>query len=134
MNTKLSKDIYQNYDEDSILIWIDQKFHNEVNQYVKEIIRQFKFLKIKIFSNTEEAINYIKQKKFVSTKIIINGVLYSQFVNMLKEKIRDIFVAPKIIVFTSNINSFYMHNKDYFNKENIFYTYGGVVSHFEEII
>ncbi len=68
MNTKLSKDIYQNYDEDSILIWIDQKFHNEVNQYVKEIIRQFKFLKIKIFSNTEEAINYIKQKNLYQQK------------------------------------------------------------------
>ena len=90
-------------------------------------------MKIKVFENIKEAINYIKEIKFESTKIIISGELYSEFLNSLKEVIRDIFVAPKIIVFTNNKKKFYMLNKDYHNKENIFYTYGGVVTTFQEI-
>jgi hypothetical protein len=43
-------------------------------------------------------------------------------------------VAPKIIVFTSNKEQFYILNKDYHNKENVFYNYGGVVTTFQEII
>jgi hypothetical protein len=73
-----------------------------------------------LFSDPKDSINYIKEIKFESTKIIISGELYSEFLNSLKEVIRDIFVAPKIIVFTNN-------------KENIFYTYGGVVTTFQEI-
>ena len=116
----MKEDIYQNCDKDSILIWIDTNIHNNQNtQYTKEI-HKFKFLKIKVFENIKEAINYIKEIKFESTKIIISGELYSEFLNSLKEVIRDIFVAPKIIVFTNN-------------KENIFYTYGVVVTTFQEI-
>ena len=129
----MKEDIYQNCDKDSILIWIDRNIHNNQNtQYTKEI-HKFKCLKIKVFENIKEAINYIKQIKFESTKIIISGELYSEFLNSLKEVIRDIFVAPKIIVFTNNKEKFYMLNKDYHNKENIFYTYGGVVTTFQEI-
>ena len=129
----MEEDIYQNCDKDSILIWIDTNIHNNQNaQYTKEI-HKFKFLKIKVFENIKEAINYIKEIKFESTKIIISGELYSEFLNSLKEVIRDIFVAPKIIVFTNNKEKFYMLNKDYHNKENIFYTYGGVVTTFQEI-
>ena len=129
----MKEDIYQNCDKDSILIWIDTNIHNNQNtQYTKEI-HKFKFLKIKVFENIKEAINYIKEIKFESTKIIISGELYSEFLNSLKEVIRDIFVAPKIIVFTNNKEKFYMLNKDYHNKENIFYTYGGVVTTFQEI-
>ena len=129
----MKEDIYQNCDKDSILIWIDTNIHNNQNtQYTKEI-HKFKFLKIKVFENIKEAINYIKEIKFEIIKIIISGELYSEFLNSLKEVIRDIFVAPKIIVFTNNKEKFYMLNKDYHNKENIFYTYGGVVTTFQEI-
>ena len=81
----MKEDIYQNCDKDSILIWIDTNIHNNQNtQYTKEI-HKFKFLKIKVFENIKEAINYIKEIKFESTKIIISGELYSEFLNSLKE-------------------------------------------------
>ena len=135
LSTKLSKEIYQKYNKGFNLIWIDRNIHNNQNtQYIKEICSNFKFCKIKEFSDVNNSINYIKQIKFESTKIIISGELYSEFVNMLKEIITDIYVAPKIIVFTSNKEQFYILNKDYNNKENVFYNYGGVVTTFQEII
>ena len=135
LSTKLSKEIYQKYNKGFNLIWIDRNIHNNQNtQYIKEICSNFKFCKIKEFSDVNNSINYIKQIKFESTKIIISGELYSEFVNMLKEIIIDIYVAPKIIVFTSNKEQFYILNKDYNNKENVFYNYGGVVTTFQEII
>ena len=135
LSTKLSKEIYQKYNKGFNLIWIDRNIHNNQNtQYIKEICSNFKFCKIKEFSDVNNSINYIKQIKFESTKIIISGELYSEFVNMLKEIITDIYVAPKIIVFTSNKEQFYILNKDYHNKENLFYNYGGVVTTFQEII
>ena len=51
LSTKLSIEIYQNYDKFSNLIWIDRNIHNTQNtQYTKEI-HKFKFLKIKLFSD-----------------------------------------------------------------------------------
>ena len=135
LSTKLSKEIYQKYNKGLNLIWIDRNIHNNQNtQYIKEINSNFKFLKIKEFSNIYNSINYIRKILFESTKIIISGELYSEFVNMLKEIITDIYFAPKIIVLTSNKEQFYILNKDYHNKENLFYNYGGVVTTLQEII
>ena len=44
------------------------------------------------------------------------------------------YVAPKIIVFTANKASFLENNKEYEDPNNIFYTFGGVVTQFEDAI
>ena len=41
--------------------------------------------------------------------------------------------APKIIVFTRNKNKFMEHNKDFENKNNSFYSFGGIATTFEQV-
>ena len=72
-NKNLSKEIYKNYEKNSYLIWIDSNIHNEKNtNYIKEIQSTF-IMNIKLFTNVKEAINYIKEIRFKSTKVIISG-------------------------------------------------------------
>ena len=104
-NKNLSKEIYKNYEKNSYLIWIDSNIHNEKNtNYIKEIQSTF-IMNIKLFTNVKEAINYIKEIRFESTKVIISGnnlKIYNDFIDIFKKNIKDIYVAPKIILFMSN--------------------------------
>ena len=115
------------------VIWIDTNIDNEENKFYCKSLGLMDSLIVKLFNNVNEAIEYMKQIKFQETKIIVSGRLYSDLIIKFKENIIDMLFAPKIIVFTNNKEKFYMLNKDYHNKENIFYTYGGVVTTFQEI-
>ena len=42
-------------------------------------------------------------------------------------------VAPKIIIFTGSKEKFIEYNKNYQNASNIFYTFGGIATSFNEI-
>ena len=136
-NKNLSKEIYQNYEKNSYLIWIDSNIHNEKNtNYIKEIQSTF-IMNIKLFTNVKEAINYIKEIRFKSTKVIISGnnlKIYNDFIDIFKKNIKDIYVAPKIILFMSNQEKKNINfNKEYLKKELIFFTFGGIVTTIQEI-
>jgi len=136
-NKNLSKEIYQNYEKNSYLIWIDSNIHNEKNtNYIKEIQSTF-IMNIKLFTNVKEAINYIKEIRFESTKVIISGnnlKIYNDFIDIFKKNIKDIYVAPKIILFMSNQEKKNINfNKEYLKKEFIFFTFGGIVTTIQEI-
>ena len=136
-NKNLSKEIYQNYEKNSYLIWIDSNIHNEKNtNYIKEIQSTF-IMNIKLFTNVKEAINYIKEIRFESTKVIISGnnlKIYNDFIDIFKKNIKDIYVAPKIILFMSNQEKkTFNFNKEYLRKEFIFFTFVGIVTTIQEI-
>ena len=136
-NKNLSKEIYKNYEKNSYLIWIDSNIHNEKNtNYIKEIQSTF-IMNIKLFTNVKEAINYIKEIRFESTKVIISGnnlKIYNDFIDIFKKNIKDIYVAPKIILFMSNQEKKNINfNKEYLKKEFIFFTFGGIVTTIQEI-
>jgi V8-like Glu-specific endopeptidase len=136
-NKNLSKEIYKNYEKNSYLIWIDSNIHNEKNtNYIKEIQSTF-IMNIKLFTNVKEAINYIKEIRFKSTKVIISGnnlKIYNDFIDIFKKNIKDIYVAPKIILFMSNQEKKNINfNKEYLKKEFIFFTFGGIVTTIQEI-
>ena len=136
-NKNLSKEIYQNYEKNSYLIWIDSNIHNEKNtNYIKEIQSTF-IMNIKLFTNVKESINYIKEIRFESTKVIISGnnlKIYNDFIDIFKKNIKDIYVAPKIILFMSNQEKKNINfNKEYLKKEFIFFTFGGIVTTIQEI-
>ena len=80
------------------LIWIDSNIHNEKNtNYIKEIQSTF-IMNIKLFTNVKEAINYIKEIRFESTKVIISGnnlKIYNDFIDIFKKNIKDIYVLQK---------------------------------------
>jgi len=118
----------------SQIIWIDENIDKKENAlYIKEI-ESIGLLNLRLFKQVDKAIYNMKYIEFQETKVIISGKLYSEFVQKFKENIIDMCVAPKIIVFTSNKEKFIEYNKEYQNNSNLFYTFGGIATTFNEII
>ena len=114
------------------IIWIDENIDNEENiQYRKEL-ESIGLLINKLFKGIDEAINHMKSIKFQETIVIISDRLYSEFVEKFKENIKDMCVAPKIIVFTKNKDNF-KNNKEYKNNISLFYKFGGIAITLDEI-
>ena len=115
------------------VIWIDREINNQVNQrYVKDL-EELGYKRLRLFEKVSNAIEHMKSIKFEETKIIVSGALFSEFINAFKENIRDMYFAPKIIVFTANKKNFLEYNHDYEKNENIFYTFGGIATKIDGI-
>ena len=115
----------------NIIIWIDPNINNNENtKYIKDL-ESFKNTRIYPFKDISDSLEKIKTIKFEDTHIIVSGSLYSEFIKKLEENIRDIYVVPKIIIFTLNKERFLDLNKDY--KENSFYSLGGIETSFDKI-
>ena len=116
------------------VIWIDREINNQVNQrYVKDLV-ELGYKRLRLFEKVSNAIEHMmKSIKFEETKIIVSGALFSEFINAFKENIRDMYFAPKIIVFTANKKNFLEYNHDYEKNENIFYTFGGIATKIDGI-
>ena len=118
----------------SNIIWIDQNVDNEENNgYLKEL-KNYNYFKIKCFKNIDEAINEIKKIEFEETYIILSGKLYITFIEKFKENLKDMYIIPKIIIFTGNKEKFIEYNKEYSSILNHpFYNLGGIKTSFNEI-
>ena len=115
------------------IIWIDPNVHNEENAcYLKEL-EKIQNTKINLFKNVMEALTLIKNIKFSETNIIISGSLYTEFIEKFEENLIDIFIIPKIIIFTSSKKRFIENNKYYNDKYNAFYNLGGIQTSFDDI-
>ena len=115
------------------VIWIDPNVDNEENTcYLKEL-ETLENTNINCFKNVIDALTLIKKIKFSETNIIISGSLYKEFIEKFEEILNDIFIIPKIIIFTSNEEKFLEYNKYYNNKNNSFYNLGGIKTSFDDI-
>ena len=104
------------------VLWIDANLDNYENQeYVKEL-KLDSSIRLKLFKNIEQAIEQLKYIEFKETKIIISGIFYNEFIKKFKENILDMYIAPKIIIFTRDRENFIKLNKDYYKDK--FYSYG----------
>ena len=116
------------------LIWIDPNYDNEENQDYVRNIKNLGFSNIVLFKTTEGGINYIKTIKFESTKIILNGRLFIEFIWKFKENLKDLYIIPKIAIFTRNKIDFLDFNKDNLDIINdSFYTYGNINVFYDDI-
>jgi len=113
------------------VIWIDPNIDNQENtgylEYLKTIANT------KSFKNVNKALDFIKTIKFSETNIIISGSLYAEFIEKFEENLTDIFIIPKIIVFTSNKEKFIEYNKNYNDKYISFYNLGGIQTKFDDV-
>ena len=120
------------------LIWIDPNIENDENQGYVRNMKKLGFSNIQSFKTTEEGINYIKTIQFESSKIILSGRLYIEFIKKFKENIKNLFFIPKIVVFTGNKNKFLEYNKDHKENMNIindpFYNFGKINESYDDII
>jgi len=120
----------------NIIIWIDPNIDNKENQQYSKYLKSIS--NFKGYKNIYDAIEDLKTIKFEETKIILSGKLYIDFIKKFKSILQDIYVIPKIIIFTSNKEKFINYNKN--NKENediinhSFYNYGGIKTSFNDII
>ena len=108
------------------VIWIDENVDNFENTgYLREL--NFLGYNVKTFKNVDDGLEYVKAIKFESTKIIISGRLYVKFIRKFIDNMNEIFVIPKIIIFTLHKDLFIKYNKP---NENIinhpFFNYGGI--------
>ena len=115
----------------NIIIWIDPNINNNENTKYLRQLESYKNTKVHPFKNILDSIEFIKTLKFEETNIIISGSLYSEFIKKFEENIRDIYIIPKIIIFTLSKEKFLELNKDY--KENSFYSLGGIETSFDGI-
>ena len=115
------------------VIWIDPNIDNGENSYYLEELENIKNTKINWFKNIEDALILIKKLKFLETTIIISGSLYTEFIKKFEENLTDIFIIPKIIIFTLNKEKFLENNKIYNDKYNSFYNLGGIQTSFTDI-
>ena len=115
------------------VIWIDENIDSKENLQYQEELQYLKISNIKFFQNINDAIKNIRNLHFEEIKIILSGRLYSKFVLVFKEILTQIFVYPKIIVFTGNKEKFIEYNKAYLNKDNNIFDFCGIFTSFKEI-
>ena len=117
------------------LLRIDSNIESQENCLYLKDLKTLGYSNIKCFKNIEGSINFIKTINFDRTKIIISGKIFIQFILKFKEKMRELLVIPKIIVFTSvDKKTFIDYNKNYEEIINHpFYNFGGINTTFEDI-
>ena len=90
----------------SNIIWIEPNVDNEENKYYLKELKNIKDTKVSCYKNVKDALILIKKIKFSETNIIVNRSLYSEFIQKFEENVKDIFIIPKILIFTSNKEEF----------------------------
>ena len=122
--------------EPAYVIWIDPNVDNEENTYYTKEMKKIKNIEIYCHKNVDDALVLIKYKndlRFSETYIIVSGSLYTEFITKFEENLEDIFIIPKIIIFTLNKERFIENNKNYNDKSDSFYNFGGIQTSFDEI-
>ena len=114
-------------------IGIDKNVLNEENSKDAENLEKNLSIEILRCRTVEEAINLMKTYHFIEIKIIVSGRLYLEFVSSFKENLINMCIAPKIIIYTSNVQRFLERNKEYKNVENEFYNIGGIATIIDEV-
>ena len=116
------------------IIWFDENYDNKENiKYLNEL-KEYHNLTTTCFNEIEEGIKFIKKIKFVETNIIISGRLYKKFINKFKKELKNIYIIPKIIIFTKDEKEFLKNNKEYNNNDiHSFYNLGGIKTNFKDI-
>ena len=116
------------------VIWIDENVDNFENTGYLKGLNSLGY-SIQTFKNVDDGLDYVKSIKFESTKIIISGRLYVKFIKKFIDEMNEIFVIPKIIIFTLHKDLFIKYNKP--NESIInhpFFNYGGIKVIISDII
>ena len=115
-----------NQQENYILNYNNTEFNLKITEDIESNCQQDIIKSNKI----DLAIAELKKYKFRETIIITSGNLFKDFIILFNKNLNDIFVIPKIIIFSSI-------NRNIFLPENIpnhkFYFYGGKTNNFSVI-
>ena len=118
------------------IIWIGSKTENDESICCGSgVEKQISGEEFKCIDNVPDAIEYLKELKFVKTIIICSGRLFQEFIGIFKENINEFMLCPKIIIFTGDKGIFLSVNEDNQNLliNHPFYNSGGVFDRFEDL-
>lgn len=118
---------------DTYIIWIDKNVNRDKNKEYQKTIESYNNIELKCFEEVEKGIEYIKQIKFQKTIIITSGRLYPKFYYSLKSCEHELYIIPKIIIFTGNTINFYSQIDKSLPIDDSFYNIGKVVDNIEEV-
>ena len=114
------------------IIWLDRYSDgDEITEYISQL-RSLGYSNIKCSKTINDSINYLKTIKFIDTIIIVSGSFYIPFIKEFKINMNDIYIIPKIIIFTSNIEGLKKSIEKDIIKDQ-FYNNRGIHNQFEEI-
>ena len=110
------------------IYWLTDQRNNIEYKSFQNMVNNFKYCSSKIFTSIDIIINNVTKIFFKNTFIIITESMYENFISKFFEKIIEINVIPKFII--------YSREKSYQNNNNnkSFYQYGGKLSSFKEIL
>lgn len=116
------------------IIWISSnKGNTSINAYLNEL-KDSKYYAINAYNSLEESINKIKNIKFEETIIVVDGNTFIKFIEIFQQNISNIYIVPKIIIFTEDKDDFISKNKEYEKIINHpFYNSGGIKSSINEL-
>ena len=92
----------------SNIIWINENTDNEENKAYLNQLENLDNFNIQSFINVQESITQIKSIKFERTFIIVSGGLYIEFIQCFSMSLSEIYVIPKLIIFESNKQNFFI--------------------------
>ena len=116
----------------SLLIWIDLEMDIEKYKKYKKLIKSEINLKIIGFNTVCEAIDSLKQIRFIKTFIVCDENCYSKFIKQFKKDLNEFMICPKIVLF-SDENTNYSNKKKHKLKSS-FFNLGGIKKNLSEII
>jgi hypothetical protein len=119
----------------STVIWLDPSLL-EKNESYYDKLKSLNIYEIKQVKTVKEAMEEIYKKVFEDVFIIVNGSLFLEFHNKLKNNLDKICIIPKIVIFTESnkeayINSLGDNKKIIYDK---FYNIGGIKTDYNEVI
>ena len=115
------------------VIWIDPKVDSNQNQKYKAQLESEGNFKIRCFFDPCESMAHLKSIKYEETFIIVSGRQYTDLIGNLIKNFSDLYIIPKIIVFTSdkNLKNIENINEELYNGK--FYKFGGIYVNFSSI-
>ena len=115
------------------IIWIDANVNDKPSKELRDELNKYKELEVKTFTEVKSGIYFLKDKEisYKRTIVITSGRLYPEFYKALQDCIKELYVFPKIIIYTSDASKYRLGNKSYNPPSPLddpIYNIGGVVS------
>ena len=115
------------------IIWIDKNVNNEKNKKYRKQIRSYEKIDLECFEEIPKGMDYIKEIKFQKTIIITSGRIFPEFYYSLKQCEHDLYIIPKIIIFTGDADTFYSQVDKTLPINDSFYNIGKVVDEMKDV-
>ena len=119
----------------TVIAWIDFNVNSTENKIYREqkIIKEFENYQYFLFDNINDGINFLKKLRYNPTYIILSVRLFFDFITKYKEIMNELYIIPKILVFTGNKANLKNYDKSNY-LDHKFYNAGKVNDSIIEII